>query len=93
MDEDGLVKVPRKHTDMETEYLLVLVNGLMYKFQYAIRTDADYIKIPVKDINPEDSVVFMRFYGIIDFVFDLLIAISILIRLMDSSTSLSNMRS
>lgn len=73
MGEDGLVRVPRKHTDMETEYLLVLVNGLMYKFQYAIRTDADYIKIPVKDIEPEDSVVFMRFYGIIDFVFDLVV--------------------
>lgn len=71
--EDGTLSIPRKHGYFTDEYILMLVNGILYKFYYAARYTADYCIIPIMDILPEDSVELLRFSGVNNNIFDIVI--------------------
>lgn len=61
---DGYAYIPREHSDFTDEYIIMLQNGELYKYYYACVYTADYYKIPVQGVEPEDSIEIMRFKGI-----------------------------
>lgn len=71
--DDGTIYIPRKHGLFTDEYILMLVNGMLYKFYYAARYTPDYCIIPIKGINAEDTVELLRFNGVNNNSFDIVV--------------------
>ena len=72
--EDGTLMIPREHGLFTDEYILMLVNGILYKFYYMAKYTPDYCVIPIKDIKAEDSVELLRFTGVNNNTFDIVVA-------------------
>lgn len=58
---EGLLSLPRRHNMPTNEYLVMLVNGQMYKFAHAIKLYTNRFLIPIHDILDDDIVEFMYF--------------------------------
>ena len=71
--EDGTLMIPRRHGEFNEEYIIMLVNGVMYKFYYMMKYTSDYCIIPIKDINGDDIIEFLRFDDINNSSFDITI--------------------
>lgn len=71
--EDGTLMIPRKHGEFTDEYILMLVNGVLYEFYYMMKYTPDYCIIPIKDIKSEDVIEFMRFDDINNNTFDIVV--------------------
>lgn len=72
--EDGTLMIPREHGLFTDEYILMLVNGTLYKFYYAAKYTPDYYIVPIKDIKAEDTVELLRFSGVNNNTFDIIVA-------------------
>lgn len=71
--EDGTLMIPREHGLFTDEFILLLVNGMLYKFYYMTKYTPDYCIIPIKDILETDTVELMRFTGVNNNTFDLVV--------------------
>jgi hypothetical protein len=71
--EDGTLKIGRRHGRFSVEYIIMLVNGVLYEFYYMIKYFADYCIIPIQNINAEDRIEFLRFTDINNNTFDTVI--------------------
>ena len=71
--EDSTLMIPRKHGQFTDEYILLLVNGLLYKFYHMTKYTPDYCVIPIKDIVAEDTVELLRFTGVNNNTFDIVV--------------------
>ena len=72
--EDGTLMIPRRHGEFTEEYILLLVNGMLYKFYYMTKYTPDYCIIPIKDIVADDVVELLRFTGVNNNSFDITVA-------------------
>lgn len=73
MDLDGTVKIPRMHSEMIDEYILMLVNGEMYSHYRLCYYYANNYIMPIQDIAPEDTIEFLRFQNVCNGVTDIII--------------------
>ena len=68
---DGTVVFSRQHNHMIEEFMIVLVNGELYKYHYMCKTATNKFIVPIQGINPDDAVELMRFKRNCNFVGDL----------------------
>lgn len=71
--QDGTIKIPRRHGEFTEDFIIMLVNGVMYKFYYMMKYTSDYCIIPIKDIDPDDLIEFLRFTDINNGTFDIVV--------------------
>ena len=71
--EDGCLRISINHRKLDEEYIIFLVNGILYKYYYTISYDDGHCIIPIKDINAEDTIELMRFSGVNNNSFDIVI--------------------
>lgn len=71
--DDGTIMIPRKHGLFTDEYIVLLVNGMLYKFYYMTKYTPDYCVIPIQGITAEDSIELLRFTGVNNNTFDLVV--------------------
>ena len=65
--EDGTVAMSRYHNNMVDEYIIVLVNGLLYKYYSMIKYKVNQFLMPVQSIEPDDKVELLRFQNVNNF--------------------------
>ena len=70
-DADGVLTIPRQHSSMVEEYILMLVNGTIYQYYYMCRYIANKYIIPVQGISVNDTIEFLRFRNVNNRVTDL----------------------
>lgn len=58
---NGIMTISRKRCGKFDSFLIMYVNGLLYKWTKAIRYDNNLIHIPIKDINADDQIEFVFF--------------------------------
>ena len=68
--DDGTLLIPRRHGEFTEEYIIMLVNGVMYEFYYMMKYTPDYCIIPIQGIKEEDIIEFLRFDDINNNSFD-----------------------
>ena len=66
--QDNTLWVPRRHNYMNEEFIIMLVNGKLYKYDHAIKYRANYCIIPITDIDDNDKIEFLRFKNINNFI-------------------------
>lgn len=64
MNEDGVIQIPRQHSSMVDEYILMMVNGTIYQYYYMCKYVANKYIIPIQGINPEDTIELLRFRNV-----------------------------
>lgn len=72
-DSSGTLTIPRQHSSMIDEYILMLVNGVLYKYYYMGRYVANKYIIPIQGINNSDTVELLRFQNVNNLVSDITI--------------------
>ena len=65
--QGGAIILPVSYGDMINEYIVVLVNGRLYEYSHMIKYFANKILIPIQNINPDDTIEFLRFKNINNF--------------------------
>lgn len=73
LDLDGTVKIPRMHSEMIDEYIMMLVNGEMYQYYRLCYYYANSYVIPVQNISPDDTIELFRFQNVCNGVNDIII--------------------
>lgn len=73
VDLDGTVKLSRQHNHMTDEYILILVNGQMYKYYYMCKYLANKYIVPVQGISSNDIIEILRFENVNNCVTDIVI--------------------
>lgn len=73
MDLDGTARIPRLHSEMIDEYIVMLVNGEMYRYYRSCYYYANEYVIPIQSISPEDIIEFLRFQNVCNAVTDIVI--------------------
>lgn len=71
--KDGCLYVPRRHGEMNEEYVIMLVNGTLYKYYHSVKHVFNHCIIPISDINDDDKIEFLRFKDVNNYTFDLTI--------------------
>nr|DAE08571.1 MAG TPA: hypothetical protein [Myoviridae sp. ctwwN25] len=64
LDDQNQLKIPRRHGLFTEEYILMLVNGILYQFYYMAKYTPDYYIIPIQGINEDDRIDIFRFQGV-----------------------------
>ena len=64
LNEDGVLIIPRQHSSMIDEFILMLVNGILYKYYRLIKYRANQCIIPIQEIAYTDTVEFLRFQNV-----------------------------
>lgn len=70
-DEVGIFNLPRQHSNHSTEYIIMLVNGEIYKYHRMIKYYANKCCIPIQGIHANDRIEFLRFINVNNDVFDI----------------------
>ena len=71
LDDQNQLKIPRRHGLFTEEYILMLVNGILYQFYYMAKYTPDYYIIPIQGINEDDRIDIFRFQGVNNNRFDI----------------------
>lgn len=58
---DGMFHLPRRRKNKQYNYVIIYVNGLLYKYHNEIKYGITTIGIPVKDILPDDEILVQFF--------------------------------
>lgn len=72
-NSSGVLIIPRQHSSMIDEYILMLVNGTLYKYYYMCKYVANKYIIPVQGINNDDTIELLRFQNVNNLVSDITI--------------------
>lgn len=71
---ENIWMLPCRHGNFNEERIIMLVNGLFYKYSHMIKyTKFSYCTIPIQGINPEDKVEILRFTDINNYIYDIII--------------------
>lgn len=70
---DNTLWIPRRHSEMAEEFIIMLVNGELYRYDHAINHRANFCIIPITGINDTDKIEFLRFKNINNYTFDIVI--------------------
>ena len=70
---DNTLWIPRRHSEMAEEFIIMLVNGELYKYDHAINHRANFCIIPITGINDTDKIEFLRFKNINNYTFDIIV--------------------
>lgn len=73
VDEDGCLCIAIDHKKLSEEYIVFLVNGILYKYYYTITYDDGHCIIPIQGIEPDDTIDLLRFNGVNNNSFDIII--------------------
>lgn len=68
---DGTIHIPRQHSSMIDEYILMLVNGTIYQYYYLCKYVANMYVVPIQNISPDDTIELLRFQNVNNRVTDL----------------------
>lgn len=71
LTDDNYLKIPRRHGQFNEEYILMLVNGVLYEFYYMAKYTPDYYIIPIQGIEVEDRIDIFRFQDVNNNQFDI----------------------
>ena len=70
---DNMLWIPRRHNFMNEEFIIMLVNGELYRYDHAIKYKANYCTIPITGIEDSDKIEFLRFKNVNNNTFDITI--------------------
>lgn len=70
-EEDGTISIPRQHSAMVEEFIIMLVNGCLYKYDYMIKHIANLCIIPIQEISSTDKIELLRFRNVNNNVYDI----------------------
>ena len=70
---DNTLWIPRRHSEMAEEFIIMLVNGELYRYDHAINHRANFCIIPITGIDDDDKIEFLRFKNINNYTFDIII--------------------
>lgn len=73
---DGALWLSRSHKDFTDEYILMLVNGELYKYTKMIKYRSNHCIIPIQDINPDDTIDILRFRNVNNYISNITIGIN-----------------
>lgn len=73
LKDNGTIWIPREHSSTSDEYIVMLVNGELYKYNFMIKYRASDCIIPIQDINYDDKIEIMRFKNVNNSIFDIVI--------------------
>lgn len=73
MKNDGTVTIPRQHSEMVDEFILVFVNGTIYQYYYLCKYIANKYVIPVQNISYDDTIELLRFQNVNNRVADIIV--------------------
>ena len=73
VDDEGMLYIPRRHNEMIEEYLLLLINGALYKYDHMARYRGNNYLVPIQGIEYGDTVELLRFKNVNNNVFDITI--------------------
>lgn len=65
--------IPIRHKNLDEEFVIMLVNGELYKYDHAIKRHSSYCVIPITGIKDTDHIEFLRFRNINNYTFDITI--------------------
>lgn len=63
-NEKNEIVLSRDHSHMIEEYILMLVNGELYKYTNLVKHETNKCIIPLQDIAHEDTIEFLRFQNV-----------------------------
>lgn len=69
--DDGTIIIPRQHSEMIDEFIIMLVNGSLYKYYKMAKYKANQYIVPIQDINYDDTIELLRFQNVNNEVTDL----------------------
>lgn len=69
--DDGTIIIPRQHSAMIDEFIIMLVNGSLYKYYKMAKYKANQYIVPIQDINYDDTIELLRFQNVNNGVTDL----------------------
>ena len=69
--DDGTIIIPRQHSEMIDEFIIMLVNGSLYKYYKMAKYKANQYIVPIQDINYDDTIELLRFQNVNNGVTDL----------------------
>ena len=69
--DDGTIHIPRQHSEMIDEYILMLVNGTIYQYYYLCKYVANKYIVPIQNISYDDKIELLRFQNVNNGVTDL----------------------
>lgn len=72
-NEEGTLSIPRRHNAMNEEFIIMLVNGLLYEYDHMIKYRANQCIIPIANINYDDKIEILRFKNANNTVSDLVV--------------------
>lgn len=70
---DGALYIPRSHNTMIDEFIIMLVNGSLYKYFHASYYMNNYMVIPIQGIEYDDTVELLRFQNVNNSVMDIIV--------------------
>ena len=65
---DGNIVLSRRHNEMNDEYILMMVNGKLYKYTNMIKYKSNHCYVPLQGVNYEDEVDVFRFKNVNNYV-------------------------
>lgn len=64
VNDDGYIVIPMLNSHIYDEFIVMLVNGELYKYSDSITYRANKITIPIQDISSTDSIELLRFQNV-----------------------------
>lgn len=64
VNENGEIVLTRDHSNMVEEYILMLVNGELYKYTSLTKYETNKCTIPIQGVNDSDTIEFLRFLNV-----------------------------
>lgn len=71
IDNNGIMEISRFHNKMIDEYMLILVNGVLYEYTDLCTYDENKYLIKVDGINPDDNIELLRFQNVNNYKFNI----------------------
>lgn len=71
--DDGTIAISRQHNSMISEFVIMLVNGVLYKYYKLAKYKANQYIVPIQDIEPDDTIELLRFQNVNNNVMDIII--------------------
>ena len=71
--DNGIVSISRQHDMMFDEYVVVLLNGVLYEYYSSVKYEDNICNIPTGGITESDSVEILRFKNVNNSIYDIVV--------------------